>query len=235
MFSFSCPGCKAELKAKNPPPEGKKIRCKQCDTAFVPKVKELASTNAPATPTVEEEDANPYGVMKEEDTEAQIEAKKKVRFDGVTDKKKRSARGPAMSLLVMPSNILVAWGSLLFLLGLGVIVWGGWPLVFSELSPSDDDYAERVPWMLFGLMTCIWGSLICLGTSRMQNLESYTWAVTAAVMGILPGIFALVVLRNPKVIAGFQEVDGAMDDEEEEEEEEEEGDEDDEEDEDEDD
>lgn len=230
MFVMKCPECDAELKSKTRPPEGKKIRCKECQTAFVPKVREVKDAPAAKAPEPvaapkpaddDDNDVNPYGVVKEEDTEAQKEAKKKVRFDGVDDKKKRSARGPAMSLLVMPANLLVASGGLTFVLGLGTIIYGLWPLIFTDVSPSDDDYADQIPIALFGVMLAVWGALICLGASRMQNLESYTWAMTGAVLGILPlpvGIFALIMLRNPKVLAGFQEVEGAMDEEEEEEE-----------------
>lgn len=228
MFVMKCPECDAELKSKTRPPEGKKIRCKECQTAFVPKVREVADAPAAKAPEPvaatkpaddeDEENVNPYGVVNEVDTEEQKAAKKKVRFDGVDDKKKRSARGPAMSLLVMPANLLVASGGLTFILGLGTIIWGLWPLVFTDVSPSDDDYADQIPLSLFGVMVATWGAMICLGASRMQNLESYTWAMTGAVLGILPlpvGIFALIMLRNPKVLAGFQEVEGASDDEEE--------------------
>lgn len=220
MFAFKCPECEAEFKSEKRPPEGKKIRCKQCESTFVPKVKELkSSAPAPAAAPdkpVDEEDGpiNPYGVVEEVETEEQIKAKKKVRFDGVDDKKKRSARGPAMSLLVMPANLLIAEGGLTFAIGLGTIIWGMWPLIFTDVSPSDDDYADQIPLILFGVMLSVWGAMICLGASRMQNLESYTWAMTGAVLGILPllvGVFALIMLRNPKVIAGFMEVEGAMD------------------------
>lgn len=222
MFVFKCPECEAELKANSRPPEGKKIRCKQCQATFVPKVKEVKDAPAPQPEAVAGKPAeddeygpvNPYGVVQEEDTEAQKEAKKKVRFDGVDDKKKRSARGPAMSLLVMPANLLIAEGGLTFLIGLGTVIYGLWPLIFTDISPSDDDYADQIPIVLFGVIIGVWGSMICLGASRMQNLESYTWAMTGAVLGILPllvGVFALIMLRNPKVLAGFQEVEGAMD------------------------
>lgn len=220
MFAFKCPECKAEFKTGKRPPEGKKIRCKQCEAAFVPKVKELAAPAAatapvaPEVPVDPENDVNPYGVIQEVETEDQKAARKKVRFDGVDDKKKRSARGPAMSLLVMPANLLVAEGGLTFFIGLGTMIWGMWPLIFSEISPSDDDYSDQIPLVLFGILLAVWGAMICLGASRMQNLESYTWAMTGAVLGILPllvGVFALIMLRNPKVLAGFMEVEGAMD------------------------
>lgn len=217
MFAFKCPECKAEFKTGKRPPEGKKIRCKQCEATFVPKVKELQAPEpaaAPAAPADEENDVNPYGVTEDVETEEQKAARKKVRFDGVDDKKKRSERGPAMSLLVMPANLLIAEGALTFIVGLGTMIWGMWPLIFTDISPSDDDYADQLPLVLFGVLLAVWGAMICLGASRMQNLESYTWAMTGAVLGILPllvGVFALIMLRNPKVLAGFMEVEGAMD------------------------
>jgi hypothetical protein len=223
MFVIHCPECEAEMKSKSAPPAGKKIRCKECSIGFVPKdIQEIPDETKPvaASPTAtgrkvdDDEDANPYGVTEEVDTDAQKEAKAKVRFDGVDDRKKRSARGPAMSLLVMPSNLLVAEGGITFLIGMLIGVMGLWPLVFTEVEPSDDDYMEQGVWILFGLMMCAWGTLIILGASRMQNLESYTWAMTGAVLGILPllaGIYAIIALRNPKVVAGFEEVEGALD------------------------
>ncbi len=242
MFAFKCPECEAEFKSSKRPPEGKKIRCKECEHAFVPKVKELAAapTPSPPPPSPQSEDdedgpVNPYGVVEDVETEEQIAAKKKVRFDGVDDKKKRSARGPAMSLLVMPANLLIAEGALTFIIGLGTFIWGLWPLIFTEVSPSDDDYTEQLPLVLFGVLLAVWGAMICLGASRMQNLESYTWAMTGAVLGILPllvGVFAIIMLRNPKVIAGFMEVEGAMDADEKDEDDEEDDDDDDDEDED---
>ena len=222
MFVYKCPGCEAELKSNTAPPPGKKIRCKQCSTAFVPKPVEVqAPKPAPAPgkkPAVDDDnDINPYGVINEEDTVEQAEAKKKVKFDGQVDKSKRSDRGPAMSLLVMPSNLLVAEGGFTILIGIVLTLWAIWPLVFTEVSPSEDEIMEQAVWILLGVLLIVWGGLICLGASRMQNLESYTWALTGAVLGILPllvGIFAIAMLRNPKVIAGFAEVEGATDDEE---------------------
>jgi len=220
MFAYTCPGCEAELKSNTAPPPGKKIRCKQCSTAFVPKPVEVTAPEPAATKKPvddDDNDMNPYGVINDEDTEEQAEAKKKVKFDGQVDKSKRSDRGPAMSLLVMPSNLLVAEGGFTILIGIILTLWAIWPLVFTEVSPSEDEISEQAVWILLGVLLIVWGALICLGASRMQNLESYTWALTGAVLGILPllvGIFAIAMLRNPKVIAGFAEVEGATDEEE---------------------
>lgn len=243
MYEYKCPGCGALLKSAQPAPAGKAIKCKACGTAFTPgpgaagprpgtaapvarakaapvAVQQPAPAAAPAKPpgAFEEEEVQSYGVIKEEDTEEQKAAKKKISFAGVHDKGKRSARGPAMSLLVFPSNLLIAEGALTFLFGILVFLWAMWPVVFVEVAPSDEELVEQAIWMGFGLMLIAWACLICLGASKMQNLDSYTWAMVGAVLGILPlmvGIFAIVMLRNPKVIAGFEEIEGALDDEEE--------------------
>ena len=64
-----------------------------------------------------------------------------------------------------------------------------------------------------------YGGLVCFGASKMQSLESYAWGMIGAVLGIFPllvGIFAIVMLREPRVIAGFEEVEGAIDEDEDE-------------------
>jgi hypothetical protein len=102
-----------------------------------------------------------------------------------------------------------------------VFLWATWPIVFVDVSPSDEEILEQAIWMGFGVLLCLWGCLVCLGASKMQNLDSYTWAMVGGVLGILPflvGIFAIAMLRNPKVIAGFEEIEGAVDDEDEDEE-----------------
>jgi predicted Zn finger-like uncharacterized protein len=244
MYEYKCPGCATVLKSAQPAPAGKQIRCKACGTAFTPRaesaprpgtaapVKKQAAaqpvaaqpTAAPPTAANRDDGEGPvtaYGVIKEEDTEAQKAAKKTISFSGVHDKGRRSARGPAMSLLVFPSNLLIAEGALTFIGGLGVFIWAMWPLVFTDVPPSDEEVVEQAVWMGFGLMLIGWGCLVCIGASKMQNLESYTWAMVGAVLGILPvlvGIFAIAMLRNPKVVAGFEEIEGAIDDEEEDEE-----------------
>jgi hypothetical protein len=171
------------------------------------------------------DDDNPYGVVHEEDTIEQVKAKEQIKFDGVQDKNKRSARGPAMAMLVLPTNLLVAEGVLTFIAGIVMAVAAAFPLIFTDVEASDDEYVQQGVWMCFGLMLVAWGCLVCIGASRMQNLDSYTWGMVGAVLGILPllvGIFALIMLRDPKVVAGFEEVEGALDDEEEGDEDEEE-------------
>lgn len=227
MFEYKCPECESVLKSAVAAPAGKKVRCKKCNAIFLPKADTIALKDEPkpaaAPAPIDEEDEqnpNPYGVVRDEDLEKDDEERKKASAGVIIDKGRRSARGPAMALLVSPSNMLLAEGFLTVILGIITLLVGIWPLVFTEVSPSEDEYREQSVIVLFGILLAVWGALTCLGASRMQNLESYTWAIVGAVLGILPflvGIYAVAMLRNPKVIAGFEEVEGAMSDEEEDE------------------
>jgi len=56
----------------------------------------------------------------------------------------------------------------------------------------------------------IWCALVVVGAFKMHTLESYGWAMVGAIMGLMlfpfaTGVWALVTLRNPAVIAGFKE------------------------------
>ena len=151
-----------------------------------------------------------YGVQLESEEEiARIEANKP-KFGEVADKFARSARGPAMAMLVQPANVLTFSGFATSVAGIFLFVYGMWPLVFSEAPPGDEETEEAIFLMLGGGMVFIWGGVVCIGASMMHNLQSYTMAMVGAVMGVLPllaGAYALAMLRNPKVIAGFEEVD----------------------------
>ena len=168
-----------------------------------------------------DDDMNPYGVVRETEDELRVIEKNKPRFGEVQDKFKKSARGPASGILVRPTNLLILEGGITVIAGVGLIIYGLWPLVFTDAPPSDEEVAEQLQWIFFGFVAIAWGSLVCLGASRMGSLESYAWALVGAVLGILPflaGIFALTALRDPRVRAGFEEVEGALDEDEEEDE-----------------
>jgi cadmium resistance protein CadD (predicted permease) len=236
-------------------PPGKKIRCNVCQAAFAPRAETIALKDEPparpakaaakpaapvaaqpARPSVVEDDdddynVTPYGVVEESEEEKQLTEKNKPKFTDVRDKYKKSARGPAQGLLVMPVNLLIAEGAITGIVGVLTVIVGLWPLVFTDAPPSDEEIAEQVVIIFGGLVLLGWGSLICVGASKMQSLESYAWALVGAVLGIFPllaGIFALITLRDPRVIAGFEEVEGAVDDEDEDEEKDDDEDEDDE-------
>lgn len=168
----------------------------------------------------DDDDINPYGVAKESEEELRLIEKNKPKFGDVADKFKKSARGPAQAILVLPVNLLIAEGALTGIIGIGAVIYGLFPLVFADAPPSDEEYAEQLVIIFGGFVCLLWGSLICHGASKMQELESYAWALVGGVLGIFPflaGIFALVALRDPRVLAGFEEVEGALDEDEEDE------------------
>ncbi len=247
MFQYECPECGNPVKLAQPAAPGKKIRCPVCQAAFAPRseaiplaegpparaAKPVAARPAaakpaapvaarPVRPNVVEEaddpnDVTPYGVLKESEEEKRLAEKNKPKFTEVADKFKKSARGPAQALLVLPTNLLVAEGALTSIVGVAAVIIGLWPLIFTDAPPSDEEIAEQLVTVFAGLVLFVWGALICLGASKMQALESYAWALAGAVLGILPllaGIFAIVALRDPRVIAGFEEVEGAIDEDE---------------------
>lgn len=171
-----------------------------------------------------------YGVVKETEAELEQAEKNKVKFGEVSDKYKKSARGPAIAMLVMPVNLLTGAGLVGAVAGLALFVVGMWPIVFNDAPPGDEEVEEAIVTMLLGMIVFGWGAFLCFGASQMSELSSYMWAMSAAVLGIplLVGIYALVMLQDPKVKAGFEETEGGPEDEDEDEEDEDEDDEEDE-------
>jgi len=156
-----------------------------------------------------------YGVVKETEEELKEAEKNKPGFNEVQDKFKKSARGPAQGLLVMPSRLLIGEGLLVIVAGILIFLQGMWPLVFNDAAPGEEELEEAVRDMLLGSIAFFWGSCICFGASQMQELGSFPLAMTGAVMGVVPGlvgIFGIVMLQNPKVKAGFAESEDGPDD-----------------------
>lgn len=177
-----------------------------------------------------------YGVVQDTAEDIKKAEEAKVKFGRVEDKYKKSARGPAVAMLVLPSNLLTAQGLVAAAAGIVLFVWGMWPLVFNDAPPGDEETEIAILRMLLGCLTFVWGAAICYGASQMAELGSYMWSMMGAVLGVLPvGIFAIIALTNPKVKAGFEESDAGAeedegkdkDDEDEEEDEEEDSDDDD--------
>ncbi|HLW68838.1 MAG TPA: hypothetical protein VKS79_26235 [Gemmataceae bacterium] len=176
-------------------------------------------------------DRNPYGVVDETEEDEELQREKQRAASGlVRDRFKKSARGPAQREVVRPANFLLASGVFTCIFAFLTIVVAIWPLIFRELtidkpqegvkySESEKDkkpeYTYSTEYMIFrfsiagvGLFWFIWGAFVCVGAFKMNRLESYTWAMIGSIMGILPvliGIWGIVTLRNPVVIAGFRE------------------------------
>ena len=242
--------CGVTLNTPTPVPAGKRVKCPKCTQMFAPvpesngaapaagtfkfaddQAKKPAPAAAPPPAPKphkkpeEEEESNEsikkgYGVVQESQEELEKAEEAKVKFEKVEDKYKKSARGPAIALLVMPANLLTAEGLLTCVFALVVFVTGMWPLAFNDAPPSEEETEEAIMQMLLGCLMFFWGSMICFGASKMAELGSYLWAMMGAVLGVLPllvGIYAIIMLQNPKVKEGFEESDAGVEDEDEEE------------------
>jgi hypothetical protein len=243
MFSYTCPNCNEALVLDKAVAPGKKVKCGNCDFVFIPNKETFAvakdppkpakpaaakpapAAAAPAAPkrvVAEEDDESKitaYDLVQETEEEARAAEKNKPKFTNIQEKHKRSARGPASAALVLPTNLLIFAGVLTSIAGIAVILVYTWNLIFTDASPSDDEINDALPFVGLGVLMFFWGGLVCFGAFKMQSLESYSWALTGAVLGSIPllvGLFALITLRDPKVIAGFKETTGGPEEDEEE-------------------
>ena len=89
-----------------------------------------------------------------------------------------------------------------------MFILGLWPLIFNDAPPSDEEVAETMYYILFGIVAFIWGGIVCYGSYQMSTIGSYPWAFVGAVFGLVPllaGIFSIITLKDPRVIAGYIE------------------------------
>ncbi|MDB5309825.1 MAG: hypothetical protein JWO38_4027, partial [Gemmataceae bacterium] len=122
--------------------DDKKNEAKKKPAAAKPEEPKKAEPPPARKNPFDEEDEDPesvkrgYGVVKETEKEIEEAEKNKPKFGSVEDKFKKSARGPAIALLVMPSNLLTAEGLITGVGGLFMFVIGMWPLVFNDAPPG---------------------------------------------------------------------------------------------------
>ena len=139
MPEYTCPECSTVLRSNTPVPEGRKIRCKKCGHAFVPGgTLAIQEEKPPKKDDDLEGDVSPY-VVTEEAASGHV-----VKFGEVQDKFKRSTRGPAMALMVLPTNLLIAQGALTFIAGVVTFIYGIFPLVFADVEPSVSTAGRRL-------------------------------------------------------------------------------------------
>ena len=230
MPTYKCPACEDRVSTDRPVKPGQHVDCPSCGEVWAPRAETLAFAEGdhPAKPARkkpvkkaapspvatsnpvddDQEDDSPYGLVEETEEEKKLAERNKPKIGTIRDKFKRSARGPATALLVLPSNLLLAQGALTIIFGIGMVIVGAWPLIFTDAPAAQEEWADQMQLILGGIYCVLWGSIVCYGASQMQNLDSYSWGIVAGVFGLLPllaGIFTLITLRDPRVIAGFKE------------------------------
>jgi hypothetical protein len=251
MPKYQCPECEAVLRRAEAIPPGKKIRCPKCEAVFPARAlpddepaKEPAAegyalagqakATPKPTPVDDEENSNPYAVIKE----TEDEVKPEIHLGSLRDKFAKSKIGPAMFRTVIPSNWLLRLG--LFSCGSAVLlfIFGIWPLIFCEANPIRPFIRPRVDIMRDAALQFAFGAIMCIGAARMHDLTSYTWSIIGAVMALLiyvpraimtaitmlilfgplgllvaalvsalgcVGLWCLIILMNKEVREGFKE------------------------------
>lgn len=202
---YPCPQCKTSLKLKSAVPPGKKIKCPKCEATFTPvpeAAKPAAALHDDGAGTFGfKEDAAPAPALAPRkialpDEDLDQELKPREHHDDVRksmDKQfPKSRRGPAQAIVMRPSNQLLATASTLCVSCIVSVLVAMWPMVFSLKSElSDADVLYR--WQMVGLsvLAFIYNAAITMGAVKMQSIESYRWAMGAAVMMLLPTQWAL--------------------------------------------
>jgi len=245
MPKYPCPACDAVLKREAPVPTGKKIRCPKCDFTFTavndeddepvkkkptpaPKKeadapKKKVKAPKPSGDEDDEEVGGTYGLnTTEEDAEAKEPKKKKkkeVEYGSLRDKYEKSKRGPAMAKTVKPSNLILLQGIIDCIVSLVTFVVGLWPFIFSAAMPRGGEATNQILIMLGGILGFGVGCLVCYGASKLQDLESYQWAMVGSILaiisilptGLIGGLMSIKVLKDEEVLDGFEETVDARD------------------------
>jgi hypothetical protein len=250
MPKYQCPECEAVLRRAAAIPEGKKIRCPKCEAVFparaLPDDEPAAAPAqegyavagqakpAPKPAPVEEEDSNPYAVIKESGEEIKPE----IHLGSLRDKFAKSTIGPAMYRTVIPSNWLLRLGLFSCTVAVFWFIYGIWPVIFCEANPIRPFIRMRVDIMYKAVLTFTFGGIMCLGAAKMHDLTNYTWSIIGSIMALLiyvplgilvalsailmlgpigmliaalvmglalVGLWCLIVLMNKEVREGFKE------------------------------
>ena len=214
MPLYDCPECGAQLKVAAAVAPGKKIRCPKCEEVFAPVPAKKAAKAAPAAPAkdarnAELEDAGGYGLIG--GTADHGDDAGKDTFSPLRDRFERSARGPALILVVKPSDWLLRTGVMICVAAIFGGLWATWPMIFKveEVQPEDkmakwkpqstegrrfkelseDERNERFVYLGGCVFQFLWGAVICVGASNMHTLSSYPLAMIGAIMAFIgPGV-----------------------------------------------
>jgi DNA-directed RNA polymerase subunit RPC12/RpoP len=210
MPVYSCPECDTKLKRAQPVEPGKKLRCPECDTVFKVKGEKAAAEKKPAgvagapSKSKFDDDDGPanYGLAQDDDTAASQKERDRA-FGPLGQRFEKSKRGPALQMVVKPANLLILWGVIACICGIGTGLVATWDMIFvrevveekkrsifdAEESKktrfyqmSDDERNERLLWLAGGVAYFLWGAGVCLGASKMHEVETYWMAMTGSVM-----------------------------------------------------
>jgi hypothetical protein len=210
MPKYQCPECEAVLRRAEAIAPGKKIRCPKCEAVFP--AKPMADDEPEPAPAQEgyalagqpkptgkpvlddDEDSNPYAVIKE----SEDEVKPEIHLGSLRDKFAKSTIGPAMFKTVIPSNWLLRLGLFSCAVAVFMFIYGMWPIIFCEATTWRPFIRPRVDIMLRATAMFICGSVMCLGSAKMHDLTNYTLAIVGSIMSLIiyipAGIIASTII-----------------------------------------
>jgi hypothetical protein len=164
----------------------------------------------------------------------------------------RTKRGAAQAICQKPSNQLLATSSFACASCIFTAMYALWPIFFSPVKRTEVElvFSDKFPvWLLLVLTVgaFVYNGVIAIGSVKLQSIESYTWALAACMLSIIPvsgvmaifaftwflkfvdallgvdnmitmatifilfvwyiyvGVWNLMTLRKPEVVAGFAE------------------------------
>jgi hypothetical protein len=224
MPIYPCPDCGTKLKPANPVPPGKKLRCPECGNVFAPAAAAAARPAPPpaAAPAGDDDEAGSYGLVRDDEGAKTTANINETVFSPIKDRFARSARGPALILVVRPSDWLLRTGVAICIAAVVGALWAIWPLIFKVeiVQPEDKMSKFRAPtnqgrrfkeltdeewkerWLFLGgfVFQFAWGAVVCTGAAKMHSLESYPLAMIGSAMGMVgPGVPAGIALLNDAI------------------------------------
>jgi hypothetical protein len=236
MPVYKCPECGVKLKRNNPVEPGKKLKCPECSHVFTVRGEKKAEPAKPAAaptalspPKSEWDDDGPktYGVTDDQDS-AESEKEREKAYGPLTDRFEKSKRGPALQIVVKPANYLLMVGVLTCILAVTTGVVSTWEMIFkSEIVEekgkkslydvgekktkfkelSTDEVRDRFIWLAGAVFYFLWGGVVCLGASRMHEVEMYWLAMVGAIMAFIGPTLPIAILFTMWATEAGGEVD----------------------------
>lgn len=203
MPEYPCPECGSRLRSAKPLSGKKKIKCPKCEAVFLPEVdedepeeEEEAPPPKPAKPEkiVKVQASGDDEVYKFRDEDEEDEKSKKLREEAlapVKDRLPKSARGPALATCQAPTNQMLATSSFTCFSCVVSLLTTIWPMVFREEPMPSADKATAWLTVILAVACFAYSGVICVGAVKMQNVESYSFAMIASIMTLLPANVAL--------------------------------------------
>lgn len=221
MPVYTCPECGVKLKRNNPVEPGKKLKCPECSAVFTVKGEKKPEpakvpAAAPTAPKSEWDDDGPmnYGLSEEQDTKESIKEREKA-YGPMKERFEKSKRGPALQIVVKPSNFLLMCGAVACIVTIATGLLATWPMIFkSEIVEtkakkslydvgdkktkfqelSTDEVRERFVWLAGAVFYFLWGGVVCLGASQMHEVQRYWLAMLGSIMAFIGPTLPIAIL-----------------------------------------